>query len=108
MARRTARNGTHTTATYTFSFQAQYPNKPGMLARIAAAVGDCGGNIGDIDVIRSTGTTMLREISVQARDSDHAHLDFLSDRHKQGQLVADSLYVCHDTYRIIHQWLHQG
>ncbi|MHB8376192.1 MAG: malic enzyme-like NAD(P)-binding protein [Dehalococcoidia bacterium] len=72
MARRTGRNGTQTTATYTFSFQAQYPNKPGMLARIAAAVGDCGGNIGDIDVVRSTGTMMLREISVQARDSDHA------------------------------------
>jgi malate dehydrogenase (oxaloacetate-decarboxylating) len=66
------RNGSAPTATYTFSFQAQYPNKPGMLAKIAAAVGDCGGNIGDIDVIRSTPSTMLREISVQARDSTHA------------------------------------
>jgi len=60
------------TASYTFSFQAQYPNKPGMLAQIAAAVGDCGGNLGDIDVIRTTGTSIVREISVQARDSDHA------------------------------------
>ena len=59
-------------ATYTFSIQAQYPNKPGMLAQIAAAVGDCGGNIGDIDVVTSTGTTIVRDISVSARDSDHA------------------------------------
>ncbi len=59
-------------ATYTFSFQAQYPNKPGMLAQIATAVGDCGGSIGDIDVVKSTGTMMLREISVSARDSEHA------------------------------------
>jgi malate dehydrogenase (oxaloacetate-decarboxylating) len=59
-------------ATYTFSFQAQYPNKPGMLAQIAAAVGDQGGNIGDIDVIRSSGNTIVREVSVSARDSEHA------------------------------------
>ncbi|HEX5478643.1 MAG TPA: NAD-dependent malic enzyme [Dehalococcoidia bacterium] len=72
MARRNGRNGSTPAATYTFSFQAQYPNKPGMLAKIAQAVADCGGNIGDIDVVRSTGTTMIREISVQARDSQHA------------------------------------
>jgi len=72
MARRSGRNGSTPTATYTFSFQAQYPNKPGMLAKIAAAVGDCDGSIGDIDVIKSTGATMVREVSVQARDSEHA------------------------------------
>jgi malate dehydrogenase (oxaloacetate-decarboxylating) len=72
MARRNGRNGSTPAATYTFSFQAQYPNKPGMLARIASAVGDCGGNIGDIDVVKSTESTMIREISVQARDSAHA------------------------------------
>ena len=55
-------------ATYTFSIQAQYPNKPGMLGQIAAAVGDCGGNIGDIDVVRSTPSTIVREISVSARE----------------------------------------
>ncbi len=59
-------------ATYTFSFQAQYPNKPGMLGQIAAAVGDCGGNIGDIDVVRSTPSTIVRDVTVSARDSDHA------------------------------------
>src|SRR5436305_5472772 len=59
-------------ATYTFSIQAQYANKPGMLAQIATAVGDEGGNIGDIDVVRSSGSTIVREISVSARDSDHA------------------------------------
>jgi malate dehydrogenase (oxaloacetate-decarboxylating) len=59
-------------ATYTFSIQAQYANKPGMLAQIAAAVGDRGGSIGDIDVVKSTGATMVRDISVSARDSEHA------------------------------------
>ncbi len=86
------------TATYTFSFQAQYPNKPGMLAQIASAVGDCGGNIGDIDVIKSTGTTILREVSVQARDSDHAQE--IVDRvralkHVSIKNVADRIYLSH-------------
>jgi malate dehydrogenase (oxaloacetate-decarboxylating) len=73
MARKNgSRPGDLPAATYTFSFQAQYPNQPGMLAKIAAAVGECGGNIGDIDVIRSSGNTIVREISVSARDSDHA------------------------------------
>ena len=72
MARRNGRNGSTPAATYTFSLQAQYPNRPGMLAQIAAAVGDRGGNIGDIDVVKSSGNTIVREISVSARDSDHA------------------------------------
>ncbi len=59
-------------ATYTFSFQAQYPDRPGMLALIASAVADCGGSIGDIDVVRATRRTIVRDISVSARDSDHA------------------------------------
>ncbi len=67
------RNGNDLPAsTYTFSMQAQYANTPGMLAKIAAAVGDRGGNIGDIDVVKSSGTTIVRDISVSARDSDHA------------------------------------
>jgi malate dehydrogenase (oxaloacetate-decarboxylating) len=86
------------TATYTFSFQAQYPNKPGMLAQIAAAVGDCGGNIGDIDVIKSTGTTILREITVQARDSEHAQeiVDHVrAIKHVSIKNVADRIYLSH-------------
>jgi malate dehydrogenase (oxaloacetate-decarboxylating) len=98
MARRNGRNGRTPTATYTFSFQAQYPNKPGMLAKIASAVGDCGGNIGDIDVVRSTGTTMVREISVQARDSDHAQEIVERVRAQKGIIVRsvqDRVFLTH-------------
>jgi len=97
MARRNGANELPT-ATYTFSFQAQYPNKPGMLAQIAQAVGDEGGSIGDIDVIKSTGATIVREISVHARDSDHAReiVDHVR-RIKSVQIknVADRVYMSH-------------
>ena len=57
---------------YTFSFQAQYPDRPGMLALIASTVAEGGGSIGDIDVVRSTGRTIVREIHVSAHDRGHA------------------------------------
>jgi malate dehydrogenase (oxaloacetate-decarboxylating) len=98
MARKNGARGDLPAATYTFSFQAQYPNKPGMLAKIASAVGECGGNIGDIDVIRSTGTTILREISVQARDSDHAREIVEHVKAQKGisvKSVADRVFLSH-------------
>ena len=98
MSRKSGRAGDLPAATYTFSFQAQYANKPGMLARIAQAVGECGGNIGDIDVIRSTGNTILREISVSARDSDHAREIVEHVRGAKGvtvKNVADRVFLTH-------------
>jgi malate dehydrogenase (oxaloacetate-decarboxylating) len=98
MPRKNGRANDLPAASYTFSFQAQYPNKPGMLAQIASAVGDCGGNIGDIDVVRSTGTTILREISVQARDNEHAReiVDRVrAIKHVQVKSVADRVYLSH-------------
>jgi malate dehydrogenase (oxaloacetate-decarboxylating) len=43
-----------------------------MLATIASAVAECGGSIGEIDVIRSTSRTILREFHVSAHDAGHA------------------------------------
>ena len=85
-------------ATYTFSFQAQYANKPGMLAQIATAVGECGGNIGDIDVVRSSGQTIVREVSVSARDSDHAREIVEKVRSVKGvaiKAVTDRVFLSH-------------
>jgi malate dehydrogenase (oxaloacetate-decarboxylating) len=99
MARRNgSRNGDLPTATYTFSFQAQYSNKPGMLARIAQAVGDSGGNIGDVDVVKSTGNTIVREVSVQARDSNHAREIIECVKRTKGvtvKNVSDRVFLSH-------------
>ncbi len=95
----TRKNDSHApAATYTFSFQAQYSNKPGMLAAIAAAVAEAGGNIGDIDVVRSTGRVIVREISVQARDSDQAHAILESVEKLHGVVIkgaADRVFRSH-------------
>jgi malate dehydrogenase (oxaloacetate-decarboxylating) len=59
-------------ASYTFTLRVQYPNRPGMLATIASAIGEAGGSIGDVDVVRSSKSTIVREITVAARDSENA------------------------------------
>jgi malate dehydrogenase (oxaloacetate-decarboxylating) len=90
-------------ATYTFSMQAQYPNKPGMLGRIAQAVGDCGGNIGDIDVVKSTSSTIIRDMSVSARDSAHAQeiVDHVKAvKGVQIKSVADRVFLSHKQGKI--------
>jgi malate dehydrogenase (oxaloacetate-decarboxylating) len=90
-------------ATYTFSLQAQYPNRPGMLGAIAAAVGEKGGNIGDIDVVRTTESTIVREISIHARDSDHAREIVDHVKHVKGvqiRSVADRVFLSHRNGKI--------
>jgi malate dehydrogenase (oxaloacetate-decarboxylating) len=69
-----------------------------MLGRIAQAVGDCGGNIGDIDVVKSTTSTILRDISVAARDSEHAQeiVDAVKGiKGVQIKSVADRVFLSH-------------
>jgi malate dehydrogenase (oxaloacetate-decarboxylating) len=104
MSRRNGRASEHLPAsTYTFSFQAQYPNKPGMLGQIAAAVGGCGGDIGDIDVVKSTATTILREQTVSARDSEHAQEIVDQVKRIKGvtvKSVADRVYLSHRAGKI--------
>ncbi|MEX0785281.1 MAG: malic enzyme-like NAD(P)-binding protein [Dehalococcoidia bacterium] len=42
-----------------------------MLGLIASAIGDSGGDIGAVDLVRTNPTTIVRDITVGARDSDH-------------------------------------
>lgn len=57
--------------TYGITIRAQYPNKTGMLGRIASAIGEAGGDIGAIDIVRSARNTVVRDLTVAARDDVH-------------------------------------
>src|SRR3990172_9114430 len=43
-------------AGYTITVRAQYPNKPGMLGRLATTIGEAGGDIGAVDIVRTNST----------------------------------------------------
>src|SRR4030095_4143666 len=59
-------------ASYSFIVRLQIANRPGMLGRVASAIGDSGGDIGGVDLVEPTPQQTERDITVKARDSIHA------------------------------------
>src|SRR5207247_266125 len=59
-------------ASYSFTIRLQIANRPGMLGRVASAIGDAGGDIGAVDLVETTRERTLRDMTVKARDSIHA------------------------------------
>jgi malate dehydrogenase (oxaloacetate-decarboxylating) len=58
-------------AAYSIIVRAQYPNKPGMLGVIASTIGESGGDIGAVDLVRTNQTRIVRDISIGVRDDGH-------------------------------------
>src|SRR5262245_41335035 len=59
-------------ASYSFIVRLQIANRPGMLGKVASAIGDAGGDIGAVDLVETTRDRTERDITVKARDSVHA------------------------------------
>ena len=59
-------------ASYSFTVRLQIASRPGMLGRVASAIGDAGGDIGAVDLVETTRERTERDITVKARDSVHA------------------------------------
>jgi malate dehydrogenase (oxaloacetate-decarboxylating) len=58
-------------ASYSLTVRLSITNRPGMLGRVAMAIGQSGGDIGAVDLVESTRDRILRDITINARDSDH-------------------------------------
>jgi len=56
---------------FSFTIRAQYPNRPGMLGKIASAIGEAGGDIGAVDIVQVDRGLMVRDITVDAHDQAH-------------------------------------
>ncbi|MEO8457993.1 MAG: NAD-dependent malic enzyme [Chloroflexota bacterium] len=54
------------------TIRAEYPNEPGMLGRIALAIGTAGGDMGGIDIVQARKGSMVRDFTVTVRDDAHA------------------------------------
>ncbi|MBI4201085.1 MAG: NAD-dependent malic enzyme, partial [Chloroflexi bacterium] len=59
------------TVAYSITIRAAYSNQPGMLGRIASAVGRARGDIGAVDIVESSRQRMVRDITINARDVAH-------------------------------------
>src|SRR2546422_3910038 len=74
-------------ASYSFTIRLQIANRPGMLGRVASAIGEAGGDIGAVDLVETTRERAERHIPVKAPDTVHAQQIVSRLRHLPGVLV---------------------
>src|SRR2546427_1675419 len=85
-------------ASYSSTIRLQIANRPGMLGRVASAIGEAGGDIGAVDLVETTRERTLRDIIVKARDSVHAQQIVSRLRHVAGVRighVSDRTFLMH-------------
>src|SRR6266403_1357561 len=58
-------------ASYSLTVRVEIAHKPGMLGRVASAIGEAGGDIGAVDLVDTTRARVVRDITISARDSAH-------------------------------------
>jgi malate dehydrogenase (oxaloacetate-decarboxylating) len=58
-------------ASYSITVRLEIRNRPGMLGRVALAIGEAGGDIGAVDLVESIRDRVVRDMTIKARDSDH-------------------------------------
>src|ERR1043166_5437978 len=66
-----ARVSLPTSAQYSLTIRVEIDHRPGMLGRVASAIGEAGGVIGAVDLISIEGDKTLRDITVDATDQTH-------------------------------------
>ncbi len=62
---------TNTSASYSLTLRAELENQPGALGRVTSAIGEVGGDIGAIDIVRVAAGHIIRDITINARNEDH-------------------------------------
>lgn len=60
-----------TSPSYSLTLRIEYQNQVGMLGRITSVIGTQGGDIGAIDIVKTTRETITRDITFSASDETH-------------------------------------
>ncbi len=61
----------HPSASFSATLRVRLENSPGTFARLADAIGDAGGLLGAIDLVRVETGTKIRDVTVLAGDAEH-------------------------------------
>ena len=64
-----------TSAQFSFVLRVRIDHRPGMLGRVATAIGEAGGTIGSIDLVAIDDAHTLRDMTVDAAGTDHVRRD---------------------------------
>lgn len=60
-----------TSPSYSITLRVEIDNKIGMFARIATAIGEAGGDLGSVDIVKVKKGKLIRDITVNARNERH-------------------------------------
>jgi len=63
----------HPSASFSATIRIRIDNRPGAFAGLAATIGEAGGLLGAIDLVRVEKTTKLRDVNVLAENEHHLH-----------------------------------
>jgi malate dehydrogenase (oxaloacetate-decarboxylating) len=58
-------------ASYSLTLRVDFPHEAGALGKILTTVGEAGGLVGAVDIVRMSQDRTVRDITVNARDSEH-------------------------------------
>ena len=83
---------------YSFTMRLYIPNRTGMLARVLHAIADQQGDPGAVDVVEASRETKVRDLTVSARDDEHARAIVEAVRKIKGIIVhnvSDRVFLLH-------------
>jgi malate dehydrogenase (oxaloacetate-decarboxylating) len=60
-------------ASYSLTVRVAIRNRPGMLGHVTSAIGEAGGDIRAVDLVELVKDTIVRDLTINARDEDHGH-----------------------------------
>ena len=83
---------------YSVTIRAEYSNEPGMLGKITSVIGEVGGDIEAVDLVESTRDSMVRDLTVNARDVEHGQEIVATVREIPGlhvMSVSDPTFLLH-------------
>jgi malate dehydrogenase (oxaloacetate-decarboxylating) len=85
-------------ASYSLTIRIVVPSAPGSFARVAGAIGEAGGDLGAIDLVRAGREGTVRDITVNAGDSEHGKRIVEAVRALDGvdvQSISDRTFLLH-------------
>src|SRR4051794_16011864 len=85
-------------ASYSLTIRVVVPSAPGSFAHVAGAIGAAGGDLGAIDLVRAGREGTVRDVTVNASDSDHGKQIVESVRQLPGvevQSISDRTFLLH-------------
>ena len=65
----------HLSASFSATIRVRLADAPGSFARLAQAIGDAGGSLGAIDLVRVESGHKVRDVTVDAADAEHLAAD---------------------------------